>query len=374
MPDPLHIVLVEPFFGGSHKKWALGFQRHTKHQVEILSLSAHHWKWRMRIGAVELAKQFNEKKLQPDIILATDMLDLAQFMGLIHVQSKPKTILYMHENQITYPWSQTDQDLDKKRDFHYGFINFTSCIAADEVWFNSNYHRTSFLGALPVFLNRFPDYNQHHLLETIKNKSRVIPVGIEPLNNSKNLKNTRPRILWNHRWEFDKNPGSFFNCMDQLQAKNLPFDLVVLGEKGNKHPKIFDSIEKKYRNELIHFGYTENASEYKDIIESCDIIPVTSNQDFFGISVVESILSGVYPLLPQRLAYPEHIPKALHNKFLYRSENELNEKLVELVRNWPKMEVDQNLIQHVKRYEWPNIITAMDDAMESLTVKSDLSN
>ena len=35
------------------------------------------------------------------------------------------------------------------------------------------------------------------------------------------------------------------------------------------------------------------------------MIVSTADHEFFGISVVEAIAAGAYPLLPRRLAYPE---------------------------------------------------------------------
>lgn len=363
MSKPLNIVLVEPFFGGSHRKWAMGFQKHSKHKVDILSLSAHHWKWRMRIGAVELAKQFNNRNLNPDLILVTDMLDLAQFSGLIKPSKNIKSVLYMHENQITYPWSDTDDDILHQRDHHYGFINYTSCLAADEIWFNSNYHLGSFIGALPKFLNQFPDYNQKESIDEIRQKSKVIPVGIEPISSAQVQENAVPKILWNHRWEYDKNPDQFFEVLGKMKAKKFDCELVVLGKKGSKQPAVFENSKSQFQSELTHLGYTENANEYAKIVASCDILPVTSNQDFFGISVVESILHGAIPLLPNRLAYPEHIPDHLKNEFLYDSVEELEKKLEKLLRNWPQKPATDFLIRHCKKYEWSLISESMDSQM-----------
>ncbi len=54
----MKILILEPFFSGSHRQWAEGYQRHSRHEVEILSLKGRHWKWRMFGGAVSLANDF----------------------------------------------------------------------------------------------------------------------------------------------------------------------------------------------------------------------------------------------------------------------------------------------------------------------------
>ena len=39
---------------------------------------------------------------------------------------------------------------------HYGFINYSSALAADQVLFNSNYHKDSFIEELKLFLKKIP--------------------------------------------------------------------------------------------------------------------------------------------------------------------------------------------------------------------------
>ena len=78
----MNIVLIEPYFTGSHKNWAVGLQKHSSHSIELLTLPGSFWKWRMHGGAVTLARMFMESGLSPDLILATDMLDVSTFLSL----------------------------------------------------------------------------------------------------------------------------------------------------------------------------------------------------------------------------------------------------------------------------------------------------
>ena len=60
----------------------------------------------MFVGAISIAEKARQLQEVPDLILATDMLDLAGFRGQMGpVQAGVPTILYFHENQISYPWS-----------------------------------------------------------------------------------------------------------------------------------------------------------------------------------------------------------------------------------------------------------------------------
>ena len=44
--------------GGSHQAWAEGYAAHSAHMVELLTLPARFWKWRMHGGAVTLARRW----------------------------------------------------------------------------------------------------------------------------------------------------------------------------------------------------------------------------------------------------------------------------------------------------------------------------
>lgn len=363
----LKIILLEPFFSGSHRQWAEGFQKHSAHDIVILSLPGRHWKWRMHGGAVALAKQYNELTVKPDLILGTSMLDLTTFLSLTREKSAGvPTAMYFHENQITYPWSPKDRDVKNKRDNHYGFINYVSAHSADRVFFNSEYHLNSFLGALPQFLNQFPDKQGKENIELIKAKSNVLHLGMDlsqfdRYKDSEIEKEELPVILWNHRWEYDKNPEEFFNHLFQLKEKGINFRVVILGEQNDVIPPIFKKAKGQLSEEILYWGYVEDFESYARWLWQADILPVTSNQDFFGGSVVEAMYCNCFPLLPNRLAYPEHISENKKTRCLYK-ENEFFEKLESsiLAINGIRELKFQSL---VNKYDWREIVDKYDEAM-----------
>lgn len=333
----MKILLVEPYFTGSHAAWAKGYRHHSQHEVNILSLPGRFWKWRMHGGAVTLARQFLESDLTPDLILATDMLDLTTFLALTRTRTATTpTAVYFHENQLTYPWSPTDRDIARKRDKHYGFINYTSALAADAVLFNSQYHLESFLNALPNLLKHFPDYNELNTVQQIQQKSQVLPLGLD-LSRFDAFKpattNNKPLLIWTHRWEFDKGPEEFFNALIRLSEQGADFDLAVLGEKFRRKPKIFLSAKKRLGRHIVQFGYVDSFAEYAQWVWQADILPVTSHQDFFGASVVEALYCDCVPLLPKRLAYPYIIPAQYHPQCFYEDFDNLVERLNEAITN-----------------------------------------
>jgi len=324
----------------------------------------------MHGGAVSLAKQFNEAEETTDLILGTSMLDLTTFLALTRKKSAELPVaMYFHENQLTYPWSSQDRDVKKKRNNHYSFINYASALAADKVFFNSKYHRDSFIGALPKFLKQFPDKKGHDNIEFIKAKSEILHLGLDlkrfdEYKSSDKEKQSEATILWNHRWEYDKNPEEFFETLFALKEKEVPFKLVVLGEQNDVNPPIFDEAKEKLKEEILHWGYAESFEEYAKWLWRSDILPVTSNQDFFGGSVIEAMYCDCFPLLPNRLAYPEHLPEELDREFLYE-EGELEARLETAIKSVMGIRrVDYQSI--IKKYDWGELIENYDQKFERL--------
>lgn len=349
------IVLVEPFFGGSHKKWALGLQKHSRHSIEILSLPDKNWKWRMHGGAIEMANQLNQLNFDPDIILCSDMMDLALFKSLII--SKARIFIYFHENQLTYPWFEQREDISRKSDLNYAFINYSSALVADQVFFNSIYHQTAFLDALTGFLEILPEPKNLYTVDLIRKKSSVLYVGINSGIKKTKVENSKPIVLWNHRFEYDKNPDLFFESLIKLKEDKIDFGLVVLGEQKKTVDTKMGSIKKELADHILHWGYIPNEQEYDELLNSCHIAPITSKQDFFGISLIESCLAGLYPIIPNRLAFPETIP---FQKYFYQKDEDYYSKLKEVLENKLYLAPQTELIHHCEKYYWENLIESYD--------------
>jgi glycosyltransferase involved in cell wall biosynthesis len=369
----MKILLLEPFFTGSHQRWAEEYQQHSQHEVELLSLRGRHWKWRMQGGAAALAKHFSAKAGWPDLLLATDMLHLPAFLGLTrqHTARLP-VALYFHENQITYPWSPDDPDPDLGRDHQYGYINYLSALAADAIFFNSDYHRASFLSALPGFLRQFPDARGLDTVPAIAEKSEVLPLGLD----LRKLETERPAdkppyptLLWNHRWEYDKNPDLFFQALFRLKEEGIDFRLIVLGEGYRNAPPIFAEAKQRLADELLHWGYAESQEAYAQWLWVADILPVTSRQDFFGGSVVEAMYCGCFPILPRRLAYTEHVPEALHPACFYEKDEAFYPLLRKTLVQWPQLPQATVTSDFVARYDWSILAGQYDKRLARVSNK-----
>lgn len=332
------IVIVEPFFSGSHASWLKQYMERTKHDIHLLSMEGRFWKWRMYGGAHTMADAYLKLDFIPDVILATDMLDLATFLGLIRhkLKSTTKVKVYFHENQFAYPWQEDSEDIKLNRDMHYGFTNYSTASVADEILFNSAYNRDSFFDGLETALKKMPDYKHTDAIKRLKAKSTVLPIGI-PLkkllvDDSKPYTGDEALLLWNHRWEHDKNPDDFFKALYTLKKEGLKFKLALLGDQYKNCPKSFIQALEDFSDDILMTGLLKG-EEYAAWLRASDIIPVTSNHDFFGISVMEGVYTGAYPILPNRLTYPDLYKIDDHPEFFYNSHEEFVDKLKSAIKN-----------------------------------------
>jgi len=331
----LRVALLEPYYGGSHAAFADALKLRSRHRIELLTLPARKWKWRMRGAAIWFAREAGQwpdaaNSRSIDVILCSDMLSVADLRALLPASMRHVPIVcYFHENQLTYPIPA-----DQERDYQYGMTNITSCLAADAVWFNSRFHLEDFLAAADCLLRKMPDYVPAGVVQEIRSKAEVIPPPVlAPRVDRPAAHPERPAtILWCHRWEYDKNPEPFFDALIRLAEAGSEFKLVLTGEQFRTAPPAFADAWPRLERHIMHAGYIPDRSAYLKLLAECDLVVSTAIQENFGIAIAEAILAGCRPLLPDRLAYPELIPSDLHSEFLYPSDADLYGRLETLLR------------------------------------------
>jgi len=325
----------------------------------------------MQGGAFTLARMFAERPVHADLLLASDMLDLPSFLALTRRwTSSLLTAVYFHENQVSYPLDPEKRGQRPRRSTRYALINVSSALAADAVFFNSEFNRRSFLDGLPEILASFPDFQELQSIDMIRGKSRILPLGLslqefDRWRPEKRLECPRPLILWNHRWEHDKNPRAFFRAMEILQDEGLPFSLALLGEPPLGDPSNFGTLRERFEDKIIQYGFVEERSRYGKWLWEADLLPVTSHHDFFGVSVAEAIYCRTEPLLPRRLAYPELLSETDAETCFYTSFRELLVRLRERV-SLPLPPFDERLRAEIERFDWTRMAPQYDEAFEQL--------
>jgi len=373
----MDIVLLSSYHGGSHRAWAEGIRRFSRHNIRVLALPDRFWKWRMHGGAVTLARQFLASNgSPPHLILATDMVDLTSFLALTRQRTRNcPAVLYMHENQLTYPLpdkfdSGPMRRQKGERDLHYSFINYVSMLVADRVLFNSNYHRLTLMVELERFLRHFPDHNELESAGEISRKSYELPVGIDlkrfDVYRPKAAKEGPPLILWNHRWEYDKNPALFFKALSNLKEMGFPFQVAICGRNYRRSPDEFKRARIELADRIVHWGFADDET-YARLLWQAAVVVSTAIHEFFGISVLEATYCQTMPIVPDQLSYPEIIPEELHEDCQYDSTAGLHQRLVIALTNDAKRtQIAKVAASFAARYDWRVIGPAYDRHFEEV--------
>ena len=373
----VRILALEPFYGGSHRRFLDRWQALSRHHITLWTLPARFWKWRMRHAGLEFAERFEQAETSEswDLIFCSDMLNLAEFRGLAPAAAALPTVLYFHENQLTYPVRK-----EEERDRHFAFSNLLSARAADAVWWNSGFHRDDFAQAARDWLRRLPDFQPLDSVDGILAKSSVLPQGIDLPPPRRASREPGPlRILWAARWEFDKNPEAFFAAVGRLKELGHPFRLSVLGERYRRSPEIFDQAQRDLDGHIDHWGYLDGRDAYLEALGRADVVVSTADHEFFGVAVAEAVAAGCRPLLPDRLAYPELIQDLEPaTDYLYKSDDELHDRLLSLAVAadrgeplWPagaRGPGPEAGHRAMARYAWPKIVQDLDGACERVAV------
>jgi glycosyltransferase involved in cell wall biosynthesis len=297
-----------------------------------------------------------------DIIFCSDMLNLAEYLGLApqSIQKLP-SVVYFHENQLTYPVAHPQEF-----DFHYVLTNLITALAATEVWFNSSYHQDIFLDELRDFLKRMPDYHPLEAVDDIRHKSLVRYPGIHQFPKRGERIPGPMRIVWAARWEHDKNPELFFKSLRILKARKIEFRISVIGEQFRQVPDVFNSAKQEFSDYIDRWEYQQKRHDYEAALLEADVFVSTADHEFFGISVLEGVAAGAFPLVPEKLAYPETLELDSGNADFYfkGGADQLAERLAQLsekIRNNNLWDGDPDrAIRIVEKFFWKTKARLLD--------------
>ena len=419
----LNVLFLESFYGGSHREFADGLVQHSHHRIELHTLPARFWRWRMRGAALHFARAVARPR-EFDLLLVTDLMNVADLKAVWGAECPP-IVLYVHENQLSYPTPEGEQ-----KDFQFAFTDIASALAADVMVFNSRYHRDAYFAALPEVLRRMPEYEPAWIPDALAANARVRYPGCrlpEPggvgaggadaelraagrrreaqaglgrvaadtesppaRDNSGTAPMPRPTragtaqasasppcesnpaaaaelgpplVIWNHRWEFDKQPAAFFAALREVQRAGVAFRVALLGENAQYVPKEFMAARKWLGERVVQYGYLPSRDAYLEWLRRGSVVVSTAIQENFGISVVEAVAAGCHPLLPNRLAYPEVIPPGYHAACLYDDAADLARRLTALLAN-PPVSPPPGLSAAMQRYSWNRLVADYDALLE----------
>jgi glycosyltransferase involved in cell wall biosynthesis len=302
----MRVLLLSAYDAHSHRRWREGLvAAFPEWEWTLLTLPPRNFAWRIRGNSLSWA--FGERTLlerRYDLLVTTSMTDLSTLRGLVPALTRLPTLVYCHENQFAYPQGGQQQVRVESM-----MVNLYTLLAADRVVFNSGWNRDSCLDGIQGLLAKMPDAVPSGVVAHITARSRVLPVPLETdwFAAGARIASGEPlKIVWNHRWEYDKGPERLFAALLQLRQAGVDFRVHVVGQQFRKQPAVFAELHARLGVHIGAWGMLQDVADYRRLLQQSDIVLSTALHEFQGLAIQEAVASGCVPLVPDRLAYVEY--------------------------------------------------------------------
>ncbi len=376
----MKFILVEPYDGGSHHYFNGTLMAYLKESfagavVDLVSLPARHWRLRFLTAHLSLAQMCNELKGHDEksIIITNSLMDVSAFKSQLRGKLRDcKIVTYFHENQMSYPLNPQSPGAAfsrNYRDHFYPLVHLNQILASDVTVFNSVFCKSDTFSKVQSWLSSRQEKIEVGPLKKKEEDAYVIPItGFKGEGIRLEFKERPKKIIWNHRWEFDKNPRDFFKVLRALFTKKSDLQAAIMGEARGQYDNVFDQFLKDFKDQVVAFGH-QKRDDYWQHLKEGRLLFVTSHHDFLGLSVLEAIHCGVVPLLPRRMVYPELIPDTLQHKLIYsdqESTDDLVKRSLELIEEGLSEEEWRTLWDYHQRFESEAIGKAWHDLIKKV--------
>lgn len=309
------ILLLSAYDSASHRYWREGLcSALPEYEWVVKCQPARHFSWRVRTSGWHWALGDDPDFEQAfDLIIATSLSGVAPLMALRPALQTVPLWVYFHENQFAHPLAQggaRDSAANAAIRAGWCFQSLQNAWCARFVSFNSNYNRDTFLAGARQLLRRAPEQLPGDPLSRIEANSDVLPAPLRAEFLAYRIQKKEPGlIVWNHRWEWDKQPERFLRALASLNEKNIPFRLAMMGSGGGKRDEL-KCWRELLGERVVHWGEA-TPETYRHWVSRADFGVSTSLHDFQGLAMLELAQAGATVILPRRLAYPEVLSDAV---------------------------------------------------------------
>ncbi len=306
----MNILLLSSYDAVSHRQWREGLvDTFPEHDWVIKTMPPRHFSWRLRGAPLHWAEDPEIRDQKFDRVVCTGSTDLAALKGLVPALAPVPASVFFHDNQFAYP-TQDEQRFKLEAQM----LNLYALGVGDRIGFNSNYNRQTLFDGVRDLLDKLPDYKPRELVDAAAERSVVLPVGLQDdalagRANSPVGKRSL-KIVWNHRWEYDKGPELLLSICRELRRRHVEFRLSLLGQQFRRVPESITTIKQEFATALTHAEPIKEREDYLNVLRESDVVLSTARHDFQGLAVLEAVACGCRPVVPAAMAYPEYLGKA----------------------------------------------------------------
>lgn len=358
-----HILYAESHYDGAHQDWIDSYRARSAHQFSLLTMPGGDWRWRLHGGALHLANQYLARRPDlpsVDLLLINGMVSAPLFLA----QTRPyldqiPTALYIQENQLNYP--ATDYQWQNG-----AVVQALSAYTVDLVAFNGPYLKQDFLTSLADFAQE-RDYTDD-LVERVSARSVVLRRGIDLVGR---FGQPEPRpaphkpltFLWSHRWAYEKGVTDFAAALRQLHAEGLDFQVILAGDPWQNAP-LRDALATELGQKVVGVGLLKGA-DYAAALRRADVMVACSLNEPLGVSMLEALYMGCFPLLPKRGSFPIMLPQQHHDLLYDGTQADLIARMRALILN-PSRAYRAGLTEIAAAHDWSQVTSEYDQTFKGL--------
>ncbi len=300
MSSQLDILALEPFYGGVRRHMLETLVRCSRHRWTVLKLPPRRMERRLTTAANWFSEQLTRHWVgRIDLLYTSEAMNLASLFRLMPPLAGYPSVVYFHDNQLP--------DLSSFRDDPLDLVNLNTATAASELWFNSSYHKRTFLIRAAALVDRHPELSSRSPMPNISSKSRYMP---PPVDLSLVHEIAAQKIGRDPRKLFVETRGADIQLLNDafalLRKTGQTFAAVTLGPVDDLDATIPRTTVSEH----------DEPGQIRAMF-GCGVVTSTKTEAASDYQVIRALAAGCRPVLPDGGVYPEIIPQALHASCLY---------------------------------------------------------
>ena len=314
MSGQLDILALEPFYGGVRRAMLDSLIHSSRHRWTLLKLPPRRLERRLTAAAHWFAEQLSRHWVgHVDVLFTSEAMNLSDLRRLVPQLMHVPSVVYFHNNQLPAfdATGQTPTDL----------INLNSAAAANEIWFNSDFHLSQFLSRAGSLVRRHAELISRSPMSDLRAKAKVFPppidmTAVNALGVDVRTRNERTILI-----DLCSADLQLLNDMFAiLEQRGETFDVIAVGKAGDllpDHPVVLiDELDE-----------VQTASAMK----TSTVFLATCPSEFCNHHAIRALSAGCAPLLPRGSGYEELLPPSIHHAALYDHDSEaLAERLQDI--------------------------------------------
>jgi hypothetical protein len=301
----LDILALEPFYGGVRRSMLETLVRCSRHRWTVLKLPPRRMERRLSVAANWFAEQLSRHWVgRVDVLFTSEAMNLAGLFQLMPSLAHKPSVVYFHENQLPGVQTRSDTALD--------LVNLSTANAATEIWFNSQWHRRTFLARAEALIERHTELASQRPLPALKRKALVMPppIDLSPISEARDgqVERDGTALFVDTR---DAEVGVLNQALAMLRERKESYRLITVGPVDELDGNSNSDISQRQT-----LSETDDVAIARGLCEAGVIVSVKPDaaSDFM---VVRGLAAGCRPVLPASGFYPELLSPALQKSCLY---------------------------------------------------------